>query len=129
MSQFQFRWSVTMVMLVSVWKVFAFSRIRTEYGEIRIIYPHSVRLRENTDQNNSEYGDVLSDSINVKTMNNRSNIEKPANINGDSNVGTLKFDEFYFIDSERKFKIFSDCMAKFNATYSWQIIYNKYLKS
>ena len=122
MSQFQFRWSVTMVMLVSVWKVFAFSRIRTEYGEIRIIYPHSVRLRENTDQNNSEYGDVLSDSINVKTMNNRSNIEKPANINGDSNVGTLKFDEFYFIDSERKFKIFSDCKAKFNATYSWQIM-------
>ena len=51
-------------------------------------------------------------------MNNRSNIEKPANINGDSNVGTLKFDEFYFIDSERKFKIFSDCMAKFSATYS-----------
>ena len=122
MSQFQFRWSVTMVMLVSVWKVFAFSRIRTEYGEIRIIYPHSVRLRENTDQNNSEYGHVLSDSINVKTMNNRSNIEKPANINGDSNVGTLKFDEFYFIDSERKFKIFSDCMAKFSATYSWQIM-------
>ena len=51
-------------------------------------------------------------------MNNRSNIEKPANINGDSNVGTLKFDEFYFIDSERKFKIFSDCKAKFNAPYS-----------
>ena len=51
-------------------------------------------------------------------MNNRSNIEKPANTNGDSNVGTLKFDEFYFIDSERKFKMFSDCMAKFNATYS-----------
>ena len=107
-----------MVMLVSVWKVSAFSRIRTEYGEIRIIYPYSVRLREKTDQNNSEYGHVLSDSINVKTMNNRSNIEKPANINGDSNVGTLKFDEFYFIDSERKFKMFSDCMAKFNATYS-----------
>ena len=30
------------------WPVF--SRIRTEYGEIRSISPHSVRLRENTDQ-------------------------------------------------------------------------------
>ena len=30
----------------------AFSRIRTEYGE-------SVRIRENTDQNNSKYGPVL----------------------------------------------------------------------
>ena len=29
-------------------------RIRTEYEEIRSIY--SVRMRENTDQNNSEYG-------------------------------------------------------------------------
>ena len=35
---------------------FAFSRIRTEYEEIRIISPHSVRMRENADQNNSEYG-------------------------------------------------------------------------
>ena len=34
----------------------AFSRIRTEYGEIRSISPYSVRMRENTDQNNSEYG-------------------------------------------------------------------------
>ena len=28
----------------------AFSRIRTEYGEIRSISPYSVRMRENTDQ-------------------------------------------------------------------------------
>ena len=35
---------------------FAFSRIRTEYEEIRIISPYSVRMRENADQNNSEYG-------------------------------------------------------------------------
>ena len=33
-----------------------FSRIRTEYGEIRSISPQSVRMRENTDQKNSEYG-------------------------------------------------------------------------
>ena len=32
----------------------AFSSIRTEYGQIRIISPFSVQTRENTDQNNSE---------------------------------------------------------------------------
>ena len=37
----------------------AFSRIRTEYGEIWIISPHSVQMRENTGQNNSEYGHFL----------------------------------------------------------------------
>ena len=33
----------------------AFSRIRTEYGEIQSISPYSVRMRENADQNNSKY--------------------------------------------------------------------------
>ena len=33
-----------------------FSRIRTEYGEILRISPHSVQMRENVDQNNSKYG-------------------------------------------------------------------------
>ena len=37
----------------------AFSRIRTEYGEIRSISPYSVRMRENVDQSNSEYGHYL----------------------------------------------------------------------
>ena len=36
------------------WSVF--SLIRTEYGEIRSIFPYSVRMRENTDQKNSKYG-------------------------------------------------------------------------
>ena len=36
------------------WSVF--SRIRAEYGEIRSISLYSVRMRENTDQNNSKYG-------------------------------------------------------------------------
>ena len=36
------------------WSVF--SHIRTEYGEILRISPYSVRMRENVDQNNSEYG-------------------------------------------------------------------------
>ena len=39
---------------VFFWSVF--SRIRTKYGEIQSISPYSVRLRENTDQKNSEYG-------------------------------------------------------------------------
>ena len=34
----------------------AFSHIRIEYGELRSIFPYSVRMRENGDQNNSEYG-------------------------------------------------------------------------
>ena len=37
------------------WSVF--SRIRTEYGER--ISPYSVRMQENEDQNNSEYGHFL----------------------------------------------------------------------
>ena len=36
------------------WSVF--SRIRTEYEEMRNISPYSVRMREDADQNNSEYG-------------------------------------------------------------------------
>ena len=37
-----------------------FSRIQTEYGEILSISPYSVVMRENADQNNSEYGHILS---------------------------------------------------------------------
>ena len=37
----------------------AFSRIWTEYGEIRSISPYLVRMRENADQNNSKYGHFL----------------------------------------------------------------------
>ena len=36
------------------WSVF--SRIQTEYGEIWSTSPYSVRMWENTDQENSEYG-------------------------------------------------------------------------
>ena len=36
------------------WSVF--SHICTEYGEILHISPYSVRMRENTNQNNSKYG-------------------------------------------------------------------------
>ena len=39
------------------WSVF--SRIRTEYGEIRSISPYSVQMLETTDQSNSEYGHFL----------------------------------------------------------------------
>ena len=37
----------------------AFSRIRTKYEEMLRISPYSVRMRENADQNNSEYGHFL----------------------------------------------------------------------
>ena len=37
----------------------AFSRIRIKYEEIQSISPYSVRMRENADQNNSEYGHFL----------------------------------------------------------------------
>ena len=37
----------------------AFFRIRTEYREIIRISPYSVQIRENADQNNSEYGHFL----------------------------------------------------------------------
>ena len=39
---------------VFFWSVF--SRIPTEYWEIRSISPYSVRMQENMDQKNSEYG-------------------------------------------------------------------------
>ena len=37
----------------------AFSRIRTEYGEIQTISPYSVQMRENTDQRISVFGHFL----------------------------------------------------------------------
>ena len=48
----------------------AFSRIRTEYGEIlRIlrITPYSLRMRENADRNNSEYGHVFRVSLRIQS--------------------------------------------------------------
>ena len=36
-----------------------FSRIRTEYGDLLRKSPYSVRMRENTDQKNTEYGYFL----------------------------------------------------------------------
>ena len=39
------------------WSIF--SRIRTEYEEILRLSPYSARMRENMDQNNSEYGQFL----------------------------------------------------------------------
>ena len=54
-----------------------FSRILTEYGEIHHISPDSVQMRENTDQNNSEYGQFwriiflsFDNKINVHIYNN-----------------------------------------------------------
>ena len=40
----------------------SYSHIRTECGEIRSISPYSAQMRENADQNNSEYGHFLRSS-------------------------------------------------------------------
>ena len=37
----------------------AFSRIQIEYVEILRISPYLIRMQENTDQNNAEYGQIL----------------------------------------------------------------------
>ena len=49
----------------------AFSRIRTENEEILRISLHSIRLRENTDQNNSEHGDFSCSAFVVVLVNAR----------------------------------------------------------
>ena len=46
----------------------AFFRIRTEYGEILRISPHSVRMRENVDQNKCEYRHFLRTEISLKSL-------------------------------------------------------------
>ena len=46
------------------WSVF--SRIRVEYGELRSISPYSVRMRENVNQNNSEYGHFSRSALSQK---------------------------------------------------------------
>ena len=58
------------------WSVF--SRIWTEYGEIWSISPYSVRLRENKDQHNSQYGYFLR-SVHKNTS------DKNNSLNGYSN--------------------------------------------
>ena len=44
----------------------AFSHIRTELREMLRISPHSVRMRENADENNTEYGHFSRSVINEK---------------------------------------------------------------
>ena len=43
--------------------------IRTECGEIRSNSPYSVRMRETTDQNNSEYGHFLRSAASISFPN------------------------------------------------------------
>ena len=47
----------------------AFSRIRTEYGEILRISSYSFRMRENTDQKNSEYEHFLRSVMVIESCN------------------------------------------------------------
>ena len=54
------------ISFIFFWSVF--SRIRTEYGETPSIFPYSVRMWENTDQNNSEYNYYVLIYIDIITM-------------------------------------------------------------
>ena len=47
--------------------VLIFCCIRTKYGEIRSISPYSVRVREDMDQNNSEYGHFWRSEVYITT--------------------------------------------------------------
>ena len=47
---------------------YVFSRIRTEYGEIWSISPHSVRMRENTDQKNLRIWTLLMQWVKLENM-------------------------------------------------------------
>ena len=47
------------------WSVF--SRIRTEYGDLQIKSLYPVRMRENKDQENSEYGQFSSSGVHCKS--------------------------------------------------------------
>ena len=44
------------------------SRIRTEYGDLICKFPYAVRMLENTDQKNSEYGNFLCSVSHYKTV-------------------------------------------------------------
>ena len=54
-SKIRAAWKVSVLRVILI----HISRIRTKCGEIRSISPYSVRMRENADQNNSEYGRFL----------------------------------------------------------------------
>ena len=52
----------------------AFSRIRTEYGNMRSKSPYSVQMRKNMDQRNSEQRNFLGRHTEVKAAEVRANI-------------------------------------------------------
>ena len=54
----------------------AFSRIRTEYREIRSICKNSVQMRENADQNNSEYFSSSEAYISEATVSSMKKLQK-----------------------------------------------------
>ena len=59
----------------------AFSRIRTEYGEIRNISPYLVRMRENAEQNNFEWGHFLRSDCQSNNINREVNMIRESNKN------------------------------------------------
>ena len=59
----------------------AFSRIRTEYGETRNISPYLVRMRENAEQNNFEWGHFLRSDCQSNNINREANMIRESNKN------------------------------------------------
>ena len=55
-----------------------FSRIRTECGEIRRVSPYSVRMQENANENNSEYGHFLRSVIVIEQQRTRELVQFPS---------------------------------------------------
>ena len=71
-----------------------FSRIRTEYGEIRSISAYLVQMRENADQNNSEYGHFLRSEclLSIPLENTRNPMF--SDVSSKNKTGTLSWNEF-----------------------------------
>ena len=78
----------------------AFSRIQTEYAEIRSISPYSVQMRENADQNNSEYGHFSRcDSVNVVL-----------------NINPIFLSKHYYIINNKIYSLDKICQISFGAS-------------
>ena len=82
----------------------AYSGIRTEYGEIRCISQYPVRMRENTDQKNSDYGHF---SRSDKVVNPHSSLVKESVLFMKAILVTFRITVFLFKESHFSCKPFN----------------------
>ena len=84
----------------------AFSRIRTECGEILRISLYSARMRKNTDQDNSEYGHFLRSDLFLRIfrilLTNLQKIELNDNFDNNSNFDSNSFDNKSNFDNRKE---------------------------